>query len=125
MNRDRRQFVVYVAGPYRADTYRGIMNNVLEAAEIGGLIRSKGFTAVVPHLEALHNYFCMDEADWIEHGLSLVRRCHAVFDFRKGRISKGTEGEVILANILDIPVVTTTNELCLVFDKWSNGFVEE
>lgn len=108
---DKRQFVVYIAGPYSADTKREVRDNISEAIEVAGDIRQSGYSAIVPHLESLHNENCISEEDWLEHGLSLLRRCSAVFDFRRGRRSRGTEIEVSLATMLGIPVVTSIGAL--------------
>lgn len=109
--RDKRQFVVYVAGPYSADSKREVMANVFEAIEVAAEIRRAGFTAIVPHLESLFNEDCISEEEWLDHGFALLRRCSAVVDFRKGRRSQGTEKEVTLATILGIPVVTSVGAL--------------
>ena len=109
--RDKRQIVVYVAGPYRADTKREVRDNISDAIEVAANIRRAGYSAVVPHLESLQNEECLTEDGWLEHGLALLRRCHAVFDFRRGRRSGGTEKEVTLATIIGIPVVISIGAL--------------
>lgn len=115
--KDKRRFVVYVAGPYRGDTKREVRDNISEAIEVASCIRQAGYTAIVPHLESLYNEDCIAEADWLEHGLALLRRCHAVFDFRRGRSSRGTEEEITLATILGIPVVIHVGQLDSVFGE--------
>ena len=115
--KDKRQFVVYVAGPYRADTEREVRDNISEAIEVASQIRSAGYSAVVPHLESLHNEECISENDWIEHGLALLQRCSAVVDFRRGRRSAGTDRECCLAGMLGIPIVTSVGALERVFDE--------
>jgi hypothetical protein len=113
---DKRQIVVYVAGPYRAFTQREIRDNVSEAIEVASDIRVAGYSAIVPHLESLYNEHCISEADWLEHGLSLLQRCSAVFDFRNGRRSVGTEKEISLACELGIPVFSSICDLNKYFD---------
>ena len=115
--KDKRQFVVYVAGPYSAATKREVRDNISEAIEVASHIRMAGYSAIVPHLESLHNEECISEKAWLEHGLALLRRCSAVVDFRKGRRSAGAENECCLARTLGIPIVTSVGALEQVFDE--------
>jgi hypothetical protein len=118
MKMSKRNIVVYVAGPYTAPTEAGVKANILEAAKIAGEIRRAGFSAVVPHLESLYNEVCISEEEWIEHGIALLRRCDAIFDFRRGRKSRGTAAEVIAARtLIRIPCFTTVDDLVLFYEK--------
>jgi hypothetical protein len=108
---NRREIVIYVAGPYTAATKEGVKANISEAAEVAAEIRRAGFSAVVPHLESLYNIACISEGAWIEHGIALLRRCDAIFDFRRGRKSAGTEIEVRISKLRGMPRFTTVTDL--------------
>ena len=41
--------VAYIAGPYRADSRRGIWQNIRRAAEAGVVVARKGYAVIVPH----------------------------------------------------------------------------
>jgi hypothetical protein len=114
---NRREIVIYVAGPYTAATKEGVKANISEAAEVAAEIRRAGFSAVVPHLESLYNIACISEGAWIEHGIALLRRCDAIFDFRRGRVSRGTALEVIVARTRDMPCFTTIADLVRHYEK--------
>ena len=108
---NRRDIVVYIAGPYSAESKAEVFFNIGEAVRWATEVRQAGFSAIVPHLES---FFCQDslsEEQWLEHCLSLVKRCSAVLDTRQGRKSSGTASEVMTAHILGIPVVTSVYQL--------------
>ena len=117
MEKSKRDFVVYVAGPYRGSTRLEIMDNIRESIIVGAGLRAEGYTVIITHLESFFNEDCLSENDWLEHGLSLLSRCDAVYDFRKNRFSAGTELEVNKAKELSIPVCETLEGIDSAYTK--------
>jgi hypothetical protein len=102
--REERLRVVYVAGPYRAATVRGIVENI-RTAEFWALeIWRWGGVALCPHLNTrLFDGAAPDEV-WLKGDLELLRRCDAVALVPGWQASAGTRGEVAFAEELKLPV---------------------
>ena len=118
---DKRNFVVYVAGPYSGVTRRQTRDNISHAIEVGEAIRVLGFSAIVPHIESHGCENCLSEKGWYDHGIALMSRCDVVFDFRYGRRSNGTEKEVKIAEKLGIPIVINLIELNRLYEELRDG----
>jgi hypothetical protein len=118
--------VVYIAGPYSAESRPEILVNIAMAVLEAATLRRHGFVVIVPHIESLFSEDSMDEFEWIDHGIELVKRCDAVFDIRRGlhvqqRLglcyqcepapSHGTEMEIAEARRRGIPVFETVESL--------------
>lgn len=114
MKNNKREFVVYVAGPYRGNAHK----NTLEACQIGSELRKAGYTVIIPHIESYGFESALTEEEWIDHGIVLLKRANAVYDFRKGRTSIGTEAEVKAAKENFIPICHSVAEVDRVWLGW-------
>ena len=96
--------VAYVAGPYRAPTVRGIVENIRRAEEAALWLWRNGYAALCPHLNtALFDGACPDEV-WLAGGLELLRRCDLVVLVPGWESSEGTRVEVAEAYRLGLPM---------------------
>ena len=103
--------VIYVAGPYTAETdwERGL--NIKKADGVTSHLWRLGFYAVCPHkITAFYGGLC-DEEIFIEGGLEILRRCDAVVLVDGWEKSGGTLGEIEEAFKLNIPVYETVYDL--------------
>lgn len=114
---NKREFVVYVAGPYRGN----IKNNIKEACEIGAELRKAGYTVIIPHIESYGYESALTEEEWLAHGIELLKRCNAVYDFRKGRLSTGTADEVAVAKKRNTPVCYSVEGVHEAYYIWDNA----
>ena len=99
-----KNIVVYIAGPYKAESKSEVVHNILSAACAAEQVRREGLVAIVPHLESMWHEDAIPECQWLEHMLILLSRCDAFFDIRHGMKSHGTEIERTRAIELGIPV---------------------
>lgn len=97
--------VYYVAGPYRADSERGVVENIRNAEAVAIQIWKTGHAALCPHKNtALFGGICPDEI-WLSGGLELLRRCDGMVLVPGWEGSEGTKAEMQLAFDLGLPVM--------------------
>lgn len=70
--------IIYIAGPYRGRSPQKTNHNIKNAARVAAVLRKAGYVCVVPHLESLYEEKILTEDQWIQHGLSLLKRCDCV-----------------------------------------------
>ena len=98
-----RRPLVYVSGPYSADTPEEVQRNVCAAIRTGDAVYACGGLDVVPHLSHYAQQLCPRSYEgWLAVDLELVRRCDIVVRLRGP--SPGADREVALAESLGIPV---------------------
>ena len=97
--------VVYIAGPFRADTPFEIAENVRRAERWGLAVAQAGYMPLIPHANTALFHGQCTEKFWIEGTMELLRRCDAVVVTPGFEGSSGTKGEIIEAARLKIPVV--------------------
>lgn len=98
--------VIYVAGPYRAETAWLVEQNIRRAEEAALVLWGMGFAVICPHTNTrFFNGECTDTI-WLAGGLELLRRCDAVYVLPNSENSKGTQAEIVEAERLGIPVFT-------------------
>jgi hypothetical protein len=96
--------VIYVAGPYRAGTERGVLNNIRNAEAVAIEVWRAGFVALTPHLNTrLFGGICSDDV-WLNGALELMQRCDGVILVPGWEKSSGTIAEIEKAKNLNIPV---------------------
>lgn len=106
-----RNIVVYIAGPFRADTHWGIAKNVRKAEEAALEVWKAGFTAICPHLNTAHFQGELPDEEWLEGDLEIILRCDAVLLIPGWTASKGSVGEWDHATFYCIPTFTSLEEL--------------
>lgn len=98
--------VIFIAGPYRSPTVRGIVENIRKAEKWAIHIWQLGGVALCPHLNtALMDGACPDSV-WLEGALELLRRSDAVFLMPKWQESQGAKAEQQEAKLQGIPMFT-------------------
>ncbi len=96
--------VVYVAGPYTANTDFVRMRNIRRADDVTAQLWSIGVFALCPHKITAFYGGLREESVFIEGGLEFLRRCDAVVLVEGWESSGGTLGEIREAIKLEIPV---------------------
>ncbi len=95
--------VIYVAGPFRADTPWGIEQNIRAAEGIALQLWQKGFVAMCPHTMTRFYQDSAPDAVWIEGTLEMLRRCDGMVLCPGWDKSSGTLGEIAEAKRLNMP----------------------
>lgn len=96
--------VAYVAGPYRASTVRGIVDNICSAEKVAIWLWKNGYAAVCPHKNtALLDGVCPDDV-WLQGGIEIMKRCDLVVCAPYWYHSRGTLIELEVAYRNNIPV---------------------
>lgn len=99
--------IIYVAGPYTADTQEGIDRNVQAAREAGIEILRRGHVPLCPHTMT-HNWdhgTGLEYEQFIQADLRLLARCDAILMLPGWHKSSGALGELELATRIGIPVL--------------------
>lgn len=109
-----RKLLVYVAGPYRAETGVKVRENIARAAEVFVELLKRGYAAVCPHtmtaeMEYLHPE--VEDRVWLTMELEIVTRVDAVILVEGWEHSTGTAAEIAEASRFGIPVFHSLEEL--------------
>lgn len=100
--------VIYVAGPYTADSHYKIQANIATAAETAVKCWKKGWAVVCPHLNTTNfQTYYDDKFDWhtiMDGDLELLRRCDAIVMITGWENSKGSRVEHEFAKDLGLPI---------------------
>ena len=96
--------VFYIAGPYRADTERGVVENIRNAEAVAIDVWKAGYVALCPHLNSRLMGGICDDKVFLAGAIDLMKRCDAVVLVSGCKKSKGTNTEVKIASALRIPV---------------------
>lgn len=109
--------VVYIAGPFRAETAWGIECNIRRAEELGWWVAFLGAMPLIPHANTRFFHGSMPDEFWLKGTLELMRRCDAVALVDGWEASSGARVEVEEARRLGIPVFTSIHHL----EDWLKG----
>jgi len=96
--------LVYVAGPYRAATPRGIVENIRRAEALALRVWKAGAACVCPHLNTALLDGAADDSVWLSGDLEIIRRSDALVLVEGWERSNGTREEIALARSLGLPV---------------------
>ena len=100
----KRKKIYYTAGPYRADTVHGIVENIRKAEAVAVKIWKAGHVAMCPHLNSrLMDGTCNTEA-FLSGDLLLLEKCDGVVLIDGWGKSKGTMAEIAFAMKNLIPI---------------------
>ena len=116
--------LIYIAGPYTADTIWGVVQNIRNAEQAALEYWRKGYAVICPH----KNTALFDGAgpDWLKGDLEMLRRCDALVRLPKWFGSEGARTEVREARLHNIPVWDYPEE-CVCQDVYTeyDAFVRE
>jgi hypothetical protein len=93
----RYQKLVYVAGPYNADTERGVLENIRRAEGVAIEVWKHGAVAICPHLNTRFFGGILPEEAWIQGDFSIIRRVDAIMFTQDWWESPGAKRENELA----------------------------
>jgi len=98
--------LVYIAGPFRAETLFEIEKNVMRAREYAAAVWKAGAVGVCPHSNTGFSFqgLVPDDA-WLKGDLEILRRCDAIVMMPGWRESSGSRAEHELSKKLGIEIL--------------------
>lgn len=72
--------IIYISGPYSADTEEGIKENIRRASEVALRAWEKGWTVICPHKNTagFHNHDSLTYDDWMRGNIEMLLKCDAI-----------------------------------------------
>lgn len=92
--------VIYVAGPFRAQSEWGLVQNIRHAEEVSLKLWSDGWVVLTPHKNTQNFQGALPDKVWLDGCLELLRRCDAIYMLKGFRQSAGAMMEYNLAQKL-------------------------
>lgn len=97
--------VAYIAGPYRAKSLRGVIDNIRAAEKVAMKYWNLGYAVICPHMNcALFDGTAPDEV-WLEGDKELLRRSDVIVMLPTWRKSSGARAEHDLAKELSKEII--------------------
>lgn len=116
----KRKVVVFICGPYRAQTPSTRDANIAAAADAAMQIWRMGAVALCPHKNTAHFDGFLPDEIWLDGDLELLRRCDAVYLLPRWKQSEGAYAEWEEAVRRGIPCWESLLEL----GRWLDGEAE-
>ena len=100
--------LVYIAGPFRADTAWQIECNVRKAEELSLMVWRLGAACICPHTNTRFFDGAAPDEVWLDGYIEILKRCDAVLlvGGSEWKSSRGTRYEINKAEELGLPVFT-------------------
>ena len=89
----RRSIIVFISGPYRAPTVKGVNLNIEHARQVAIKLWQEGFTVICPHLNTAHFDGLCEDYVWLESDIEIMKRCNAVYFLNTCQESVGAKAE--------------------------------
>jgi len=100
--------LAYVAGPYRAQTERQLVQNIREAEGIGIALWKMGYAVICPHKNTAH-FGALSHEDLLKGDLEMLARCDLIVLTPRWRESAGAKEERLHAIACGLPVFEWPN----------------
>ena len=98
--------LLFIAGPYRADTPDGVEANIMAARAVAVDVWARGHIALCPHLNTAHFEDDIPDNDgaWLNGAIEMLLRCDGVVLLPNWEQSKGARNEEVTARRNGLPV---------------------
>ena len=107
--------VVYIAGPFRAETPYDVVQNIRVAEAAALRVWRAGMVALCPHLNTANFSGAAPDEIWLEGDLEMLKRCDAVLLVGNWSESKGATEEYAQASKLNLPCSSDVARLQQIF----------
>lgn len=97
--------MLYVAGPYRAGSPHGIVENIRRAEVVALKYWNKGYAVICPHKNTALLDGAAADTVWLEGDLEMIRRSDTVVMMNGWEKSQGASSEHALAKELDLEII--------------------
>jgi len=118
--------IVYLAGPYRADTAAEVERNIQNARRYHMALTEAGIFSFCPHVHMAH-YDGLQEEQWFLDGtMEMMRRCDALVFIRGAMMkSSGSIREMHEAGKLKIPIYEISYPHRITAMQYCTGSIRE
>ncbi len=89
-----KQQVVYVAGPFRAESHWEIEGNIRRAESYALELWLQGYAVICPHANTRFYQGAAPDESWLEGDLTILERCDIIALVLGWEKSEGTLGEL-------------------------------
>jgi len=90
---DNKLKLVYIAGPYKADTPRGIVENIQKAEAVAIKYWKAGYAVICPHKNSALFDGIIPDDEWVKRDLEILFRCDVVVMMQGWKDSEGAKKE--------------------------------
>lgn len=97
--------IAYIAGPYRADNYHGVMQNIAHARRVAEKYWRLGYAVICPHLNSAYMDGVVDDAVFLAADITMMKRCNLVVAMVTWSKSEGATKEINLAEDIEMEIV--------------------
>jgi hypothetical protein len=97
--------IAYTAGPYRAPTPRGIVENIRKAEAVALKYWLKGYAVICPHKNTALFDGAAPDSVWLEGDLKILARCDVIVMVPGWRESKGAIAELSYAKAQGLDII--------------------
>lgn len=123
--------LIYIAGPYRADSVYGVSRNIEAARSVAAEVWRLGACAVCPHLNSAYMDGLVPDAQFLDGAMEMMRRCDLVvlvpgYDKSAGAMAEWHTAEQLnIPTLWQMPHIAGWIEHSNVFDMSSPGIVSK
>lgn len=96
--------LIYIAGPYRAATVHGILENIRRAEAVALQVWQSGHAAICPHLNSAFFDGAVPDTNFLQGTITMLKHCDAVVLVTGWSNSSGTKAELGFCYHNNIPV---------------------
>ena len=97
--------VIFVSGPYRADTRSEIGLNIQRAEKVAKKLWVEDWAVICPHMNSAHFDGTVSDHHFLEGGIEILTRCDAIYMMRDWQDSVGSMAEHAVAMELDMEII--------------------
>ena len=99
--------IYYIAGPYRADSIRGVQQNIERASDVAYKYWKEGHAVICPHKNT--SFFDGQEFEdasiWLKGDLEILKRCDVIVMMKDWEKSIGASNELAYAESLKKEII--------------------
>ena len=85
--------IAYIAGPYKAATARGIVENIQKAEAVAIKYWKAGYAVICPHKNSALFDGIIPDGEWIKRDLIILSRCDICVMMARWKDSEGAKQE--------------------------------
>jgi nucleoside 2-deoxyribosyltransferase len=97
--------IIYIAGPYRAETKLGIIRNILRARKVAKKYWAQWYTVICPHMNSALMDKCAPDEIFLRGGIELLKHADKIVVLPGWKTSEGTCAEIEFAKAKGIPII--------------------